>query len=300
MRGPRPGSEGALLRPGVLPAGGRAALAAGLADGVPARGDPGARRLRRVRDPRPVGHRGARRATAACGPSRTPAATAACGSSQGRGTLRAGFTCPFHGWCYGPDGANTHVPAAQDVRRAQPAARRHRPHAGALRDVGRLRVDQPRRRRPAAARVHRAGRHDPRRLEGRVAARRVVVRLPPPGELEAGAAGVPGAVPRGRGAPAARHPGHALLAAPGADVRPAGVRRRRAPVPPHDERGHGRHGPRQRRARSPRACATSSCPTTSTQAAADLEPHAQRRGRGVAPRAQARHPRPQRARGAAA
>ena len=27
----------------------------------------------------------------------------------GRGTCESGFTCPFHGWCYGPDGANTHV-----------------------------------------------------------------------------------------------------------------------------------------------------------------------------------------------
>src|SRR5688572_12316017 len=28
---------------------------------------------------------------------------------QGRGTCADGFTCPFHGWCYGPDGANTAV-----------------------------------------------------------------------------------------------------------------------------------------------------------------------------------------------
>jgi phenylpropionate dioxygenase-like ring-hydroxylating dioxygenase large terminal subunit len=28
---------------------------------------------------------------------------------QGRGTLKSGFTCPFHGWCYGLDGANTFV-----------------------------------------------------------------------------------------------------------------------------------------------------------------------------------------------
>jgi len=28
---------------------------------------------------------------------------------EGRGTLRSGFTCPFHGWCYGLDGANTFV-----------------------------------------------------------------------------------------------------------------------------------------------------------------------------------------------
>ena len=29
---------------------------------------------------------------------------------QGRGTTDSGFTCPFHGWCYGPDGANTYIP----------------------------------------------------------------------------------------------------------------------------------------------------------------------------------------------
>ncbi|MGH9090622.1 MAG: aromatic ring-hydroxylating oxygenase subunit alpha [Acidimicrobiales bacterium] len=28
---------------------------------------------------------------------------------EGRGTLEAGFTCPFHGWCYGLDGRNTFV-----------------------------------------------------------------------------------------------------------------------------------------------------------------------------------------------
>ena len=28
---------------------------------------------------------------------------------QGTGSCEAGFTCPFHGWCYGTDGANTFV-----------------------------------------------------------------------------------------------------------------------------------------------------------------------------------------------
>jgi phenylpropionate dioxygenase-like ring-hydroxylating dioxygenase large terminal subunit len=32
---------------------------------------------------------------------------------QGRGTLETGFTCPFHGWCYGLDGKNTFVPQAR-------------------------------------------------------------------------------------------------------------------------------------------------------------------------------------------
>jgi phenylpropionate dioxygenase-like ring-hydroxylating dioxygenase large terminal subunit len=28
---------------------------------------------------------------------------------EGRGTCESGFTCPFHGWCYGPDGLNSFV-----------------------------------------------------------------------------------------------------------------------------------------------------------------------------------------------
>jgi phenylpropionate dioxygenase-like ring-hydroxylating dioxygenase large terminal subunit len=29
---------------------------------------------------------------------------------EGRGTCEDGFTCPFHGWCYGADGANAGIP----------------------------------------------------------------------------------------------------------------------------------------------------------------------------------------------
>jgi glycine betaine catabolism A len=29
---------------------------------------------------------------------------------EGWGTCTSGFVCPFHGWCYGQDGKNTHVP----------------------------------------------------------------------------------------------------------------------------------------------------------------------------------------------
>jgi phenylpropionate dioxygenase-like ring-hydroxylating dioxygenase large terminal subunit len=32
---------------------------------------------------------------------------------QGWGRCETGFTCPFHGWCYGSDGRNTFVPRAQ-------------------------------------------------------------------------------------------------------------------------------------------------------------------------------------------
>ena len=44
--------------------------------------------------------------------------------AEGRGTCETGFICPFHGWCYGPDGKNTFVTQSQDVRRAQPPGRR--------------------------------------------------------------------------------------------------------------------------------------------------------------------------------
>ncbi|HEV3351547.1 MAG TPA: aromatic ring-hydroxylating dioxygenase subunit alpha [Acidimicrobiales bacterium] len=32
---------------------------------------------------------------------------------EGQGTCESGFTCPFHGWCYGVDGQNTHVTQAK-------------------------------------------------------------------------------------------------------------------------------------------------------------------------------------------
>ena len=85
---------------------------------------------------------------------------------EGRGTCESGFTCPFHGWCYGLDGKNTYVSQARNVRRAQPGAGGHQPHSGPVRDVGRVRVDQPRRRCTTVAAVHRAVRHRPGRMEG--------------------------------------------------------------------------------------------------------------------------------------
>jgi phenylpropionate dioxygenase-like ring-hydroxylating dioxygenase large terminal subunit len=30
--------------------------------------------------------------------------------AEGPGNCESGFTCPFHGWCYGPDGKNTYIP----------------------------------------------------------------------------------------------------------------------------------------------------------------------------------------------
>ncbi len=73
---------------------------------------------------------------------------------EGRGTLKSGFTCPFHGWCYGLDGKNTFVSRARSFSE-------HNLVAGDIDLVpvrcevcGRLCVDQPRPRRPAAAQLH--------------------------------------------------------------------------------------------------------------------------------------------------
>ena len=258
---------------------------------------PRAARLRRVRDPRPVGHRACAPTTWACARSRTPAATAASRSSRAAGTCESGFTCPFHGWCYGLDGTNTARPAAADVRRAQPGARRHRPHAGAVRGVGRVRVDQPRRRRAAAAAVHRAGRHDPRRVEGGVAAHRVVVRVPPPGELEARRT-------RRSSSSTTWCETHPQLVIPGAATRRATARRstRSAfvdaehPLPAHDERRHGRDGATPTTCASPRACATSSCPPTRRWRWRPGTARSTTRSCSWHRDAGPRHPRPQRAR----
>jgi Rieske 2Fe-2S family protein len=73
---------------------------------------------------------------------------------EGRGTLKSGFTCPFHGWCYGLDGKNTFVSKAKSFSEHNLQSAEDRPGPGALRGLGRLCVDQPRRRRPAAAPVH--------------------------------------------------------------------------------------------------------------------------------------------------
>ncbi len=75
--------QAAVLRPGVLRAGDRDVLAAGVADGVPARGDPQARRLRGVRDPRRVDHRGAGRQRQRAGlPQRLPPSRRKAGGRQ--------------------------------------------------------------------------------------------------------------------------------------------------------------------------------------------------------------------------
>ena len=116
---------------------------------------------------------------------------------EGRGTCERGFTCPFHGWCYGVDGTNTAVPRRK-------AFAEHNLQPGDI-DLVPVRCemwggcawinfDDGR---PAGAAVHGAGRDHPRRVGRRVAADREVVRGPPPRELEARDRGVRRELPRG-------------------------------------------------------------------------------------------------------
>ena len=254
-------------------------MAAGLADGVPARGDPERRRLRRVRDPRPVGHRACAPTTMGVHgvPERVPPPRRQ-GRRGSRARARAGSPARSTGGATAPTATNTFVSQREDVRRAQPAARRHRPHAGALRGVGRVRVDQPRRRRAAVAGS--ASSRPPPILDAwKVESLRTewwyACRLPVNWKLAEEAFVEQYHVVRD--APAARHP-RAATAARRRGVRPARVRRRRAPLPAHDERGHGRDGARQRRAhrRGPARHRAARRPGAGD---GDLAPHAQRRGR---------------------
>ena len=244
---PRPGAQGALPRPRLLPARGRAAVVPGVADGLPAGGDPAAPRLRRVRDPRPVGRRRPHRGRRGDGiperlsPPRRP------------GRRRPGHVRE-----------RVHLPVPRLVLRP----RRHatRPCRGAARSPSttcgpRTSTSVPcGARRGAAARgststttLRRCGPASSRwppcldawKLESMQ--RRVVVRRPPARELEARRGGVHRAVPRHRDPPPAPDPRPLPTPGPGG-VRPPHVPRRRAPLPAHDERGHGRDGPRQRRA----------------------------------------------------
>ncbi len=135
------------------------------------------------------------------------------------------------------------------VRRAQPRRRRARSRAGAVRDVGRLRVGQPRPRGAAAAECLEPFATILDAWKVGVAAHRVVVRAPAPRELEARRSRPSSRCTtwcrrtRSSSSPTRYRPARRR------DVRPARLRRRRHPVPARDERGHGRDGARERRAR---------------------------------------------------
>ena len=125
----------------------RAALVANLADGVPARGDPAAVRLRRVRDPRPADRRGPHRGRRGSGVSeRVPAPR---GEGGGRPRLMpVGLHLPVPRLVLRARRQEHRRHPAAHLQRAQPGAGRARSGPGALRDLGRLRLDQPRRRAP--------------------------------------------------------------------------------------------------------------------------------------------------------
>ena len=172
---PRPRPQGALLRPRLLRVGGRAAVAPGLADGLPARGDPPAARLRRIRVPRPVGRRGAhRRPGRRRVPERLPPPRGE--GRPGQWDVRARVPVPVPRMVLRARRHEHRGHATAHLRRAQPGGGRPRPRARPVRDVGRVRVDQLRRRRAAGAAVPRARGDEPRRVEDGVDARREVVR----------------------------------------------------------------------------------------------------------------------------
>ena len=195
---------------------------------------------------------------------------------EGRGTCESGFTCPFHGWCYGLDGKNTFVPRATTF-----AEHNLQPDDIDLRPVrcevwggcAWINLDDgapPLRQclEPVAT-VLDAWKVESLRTEWWYA-----FRLPVNWKLAEEAfmeqyhvlethpqLRIPGRYPPRDGC-----------------VRPACVRRVRAPLPAHDERRHGRHGARQRRAhrRGPARHRTAGRPGAGE---VDVGPHAQRRGR---------------------
>ena len=184
---------------------GRAALDAHLADGVPAGGDPRPGRRRRVRDPRPVGdgaaHRGGVRAFQNACRHRGVKLV------DGRDRCESGFTCPFHGWCYGTDGKNTAVTRKRTFseHNLQPGDLDLRPvRCETWGGCAWINLDDDalplRESIEPAATILDAWKVESLRAEWWYA-------CPAPGELEAGAGGVRRAVPRARDPPAAAHPG---------------------------------------------------------------------------------------------
>ena len=166
---------------------------------------------------------------------------------EGRGTCESGFICPFHGWCYGLDGKNTFVSRAKTF-----AEHNLQPEDLDLTPVRcevwggcawiNLDDDAPPLREciePFATIL------DAWKVESMRAEWWYACRLPVNWKLAEEAfleqyhviETHPQLVIPGRFPPR-----------DGGAVRPADLRRCGAPLPAHDERGHGRDGPRQRRA----------------------------------------------------
>ena len=201
MNAPRPCPRPPLLRPGVLRHGSGAPVAARVADGVPVGRHREAGRLRRVRDPRPVGDRRARRREHGEGVQQRVPSPRREARRRPR-EQRERVHLPVPRLVLGSRRRqHVHVPA-RPLRRSQ--LRRHRPpsHGSAGRDVGRVRVHQLRRRRAGPARRDRAVRRLPRRVAHRRPAGGVVALLRAPHELEARHGSVHGGLPRDGDAPA--------------------------------------------------------------------------------------------------
>ena len=177
---------------------------------------------------------------------RTPAATVASRSSRDAGRSSPGSSAPSTGGATASTGRTRSSPRRSRSPSTTCSRARSTWSRCAVRLWGgcawiNLNDDAP-----PLRELHRALRHRLRRLEGRVHAHRVVARLPASGELEAGRRGLLGAVPRDRDPSRAGDP-QALRPQRPRRLRPGDLHRRRAALPPRDERGHGRHGPRQRR-----------------------------------------------------
>ena len=245
VSGPDP--QGALLRPWLLPDGGRPPLVPDLADGLPARGDPAADDFTeyQILDQSIIVVRTEDGESGRC---RTPAATAACGWSRAGGPARAGSCAPST--------AGATPPTAPT-----PSSRRPGPSPSTTCEPGDLDLtpvrcevwggcawinldhDAPPLREciePFATTL------DAWKMESLRAEWWYSFRLPVNWKLAEEAfleqyhvvETHPQLVIPGRYPP--RDPNR---------VRPADVRRVGAPLPAHDERRHGRHGPRQRRGR---------------------------------------------------
>ena len=245
-------------------------MATGLADGVPARGDPRARRLRRVRDPRPVDRRGAHRRRGSQRPSRTPAATAASRSSRVGAPARAGSSARSTG---GATARTARTPSSLERRSfSEHNLQPQRPRIstpvrcemwGGCAWIN-LDDDAPPLRQciEPFATILDAWKVESLRTEWWYACR-----LPVNWKLAEEAFMEQYHVVETH--PAARHP-RAVPVAQWRSGRPPGAHRRGAPLPAHDERGHGRDGARQRRRASPRASATWSCPSDPSAGHVDL------------------------------
>ena len=294
---PRPGAQGALLRPGLLRRWRPSSCGRGSG-----RWRAGSRRSRSRTTSSSTRSSTSRSSccaptTWACARSRTRAAIAASRSSRAAGPARAGSPARSTAGATALDGKNT----------ARPAAAGRSPSTTCEPDdidltpvrcemwggCAWINLDDDA---PPLRQCIEPVRHDPRRVEGGVAADRVVVRVPPPGELEARRRGVRGAVPRG----ARRTRSSSSPARYRATRRRRRSTRGRSSTPSihylrtmSDGMAGMVHANDVRIAEGLRDI---ELPADPTLAMADLEPHAQRRGRALAPRRGPRHPRPQRAR----